>query len=104
MNTVARMRGRAGWGSALLVAVLFSAHSVVAQQAQPGERQAVPQRPLMLQPPAPDFGSSPAPNPRPAPATQKDSECAPAWPCRLRLFGVIDKTGGVGLKGPVLNW
>jgi hypothetical protein len=30
--------------------------------------------------------------------------CAPAWPCRLRLFGVIDKNGGVGLEGTALTW
>ncbi len=30
--------------------------------------------------------------------------CMPAWPCRLQLFGVIDKNGGVGLKGAVLTW
>jgi hypothetical protein len=96
-------QGKGGWRLALLVAALFAAHSAVAQQAAPGERQAVPQRPLILQPPAPDF-SSPGPNPRPASAARKDGECAPAWPCRLRLFGVIDKTGGVGLKAPVLSW
>jgi hypothetical protein len=88
----------------LLAAALFFAHSAVAQQAAPGEHPAVPQRPLMLQPPTLDFGSSLEPNPRPAPTAQKDGECAPAWPCQLRLFGVIDKTGGVGLKGPVLSW
>ncbi len=30
--------------------------------------------------------------------------CAPAWPCRLRLFGVIDKNGGVGVEGTALTW
>ena len=30
--------------------------------------------------------------------------CAPVWPCRLRLFGVIDKNGGVGLEGTALTW
>ena len=30
--------------------------------------------------------------------------CMPAWPCRLQLFGVIDKNGGVGLKGTALTW
>jgi hypothetical protein len=36
-----------------------------------------------------------------------NESCAPAWPCRLRLFGtlgVIDKYGGVGLKGTALFW
>jgi hypothetical protein len=90
--------------AALLVLTLFSAHPAAAQQAPPGDRQAVRQKPLILQPPAPDFTSLPMLNQRPASGVQKDSECAPVWPCRLRLFGVIDKTGGVGLKGLVFTW
>jgi hypothetical protein len=34
----------------------------------------------------------------------RDAGCAPAWPCRLRLFGVIEKYGGVGLKATALTW
>ena len=90
--------------AALLVAALFCAGSASAQQAVPGDRQAVPQQLLKLQPPAPDFAASPARSPGVARGAGEKSECAPAWPCRLRLFGVIDKTGGVGLKGPVLSW
>ncbi|MGH7045306.1 MAG: hypothetical protein ACREE2_02810 [Stellaceae bacterium] len=48
------------------------------------------------------------PNNDPGLATAPDragrDDCEPTWPCRLRLFGVIQKNGGVGLKGTALTW
>jgi hypothetical protein len=90
-------------GAALLAGALLFAQPATAQQAVLSDRQAA-QRPLMLQAPALDFRSAPAISPRSTVGPRQESECAPAWPCRLRLFGVIDRTGGVGLKGPVLTW
>ena len=99
-----RGEGRSAAVAALMVAAFVFLHPAVAQQTAAAAHPAVGRPPLILQPPAPDFAPAPAPNPRLAPNVSQQSECAPAWPCRLRLFGVIDKTGGVGLKGPVLNW
>ncbi|MGA8759997.1 MAG: hypothetical protein WB611_27500 [Stellaceae bacterium] len=97
-------------GAALLSAVLFSAAPAVAQQPASGGNQTAPPGRLLLQLPRSALGASPPANLRlanPKPAV----DCAPAWPCRLRLFGVIGKnsgagnnSGGVGLKGPALTW
>ena len=71
--------------------------------AQPGRTQ--PTRPLRLQVPPVDFRTPPDNNPGLATAPDRGSEgCVPEWPCRLRLFGIIERNGGVGLKGTALNW
>jgi hypothetical protein len=57
-----------------------------------------------LQPPPADFAVPPAANPRLPAEPDRKNGCAPAWPCRLRLFGIIEKNGGVGLKGTALTW
>jgi hypothetical protein len=59
---------------------------------------------LELQPPAADFAAPPANQPRLSARPDPNANCAPAWPCRLRLFGIIEKNGGVGLKGTALTW
>ena len=33
-----------------------------------------------------------------------DRSCAPAWTCRVQLFGAIQKYGAVGLKGTAFTW
>jgi hypothetical protein len=106
--------GRRGRGLALLgaVALLMAgplgaallARPAAAQQAAPGAGRAAAPHPLNLQPP-------PAPDPRPAagaprlaPGSPEAQDCVPAWPCRFRLFGEIEKYGGVGLKATALTW
>jgi hypothetical protein len=61
--------------------------------------------PLALPPPA-DLARPPGDDPWVAvePDKAAGEGCAPAWPCRLQLFGVIQKNGGVGLKGVALTW
>jgi hypothetical protein len=64
---------------------------------------------LRLQPPPVDLTTPPDNDPQrlATPDRAAPDDCAPAWPCRLRLFGTlgaIDKYGGVGLKGPALTW
>jgi hypothetical protein len=89
---------------AALVAVAASVLPAAAQQAAPGS-PAVP-RLLNLQPPPADI----VPPPNRAVGTTGDrdraagEDCAPAWPCRLQLFGIIQRNGGVGLKGSALTW
>jgi hypothetical protein len=63
------------------------------------------QWPLVLPSPA-DIARPPSADPWVAvdPDRAGGGGCAPAWPCRLQLFGVIQKNGGVGLKGVVLTW
>jgi hypothetical protein len=60
-------------------------------------------RPLVLQPPPADLGAPPPGSPLLALPRSAD-DCAPAWPCRMRLFGFTGKYGGVGLKAPALTW
>jgi hypothetical protein len=77
-----------------------------AQQAMPASRAVAGQRPLILQSPPADIAVPPDYDPRPAAdrfGGMRDG-CDPPWPCRLRLFGVIDRNGGVGLKGTALTW
>jgi hypothetical protein len=84
-------------GAALL------AQPAAAQQAAPGAGRAAAPHPLNLQPPAPD--PPPAVGaPRLVPGSPEAQDCVPAWPCRLRLFGEIEKYGGVGLKATALTW
>jgi hypothetical protein len=77
-----------------------------AQQAMPASGAAAAQRPLILQSPPADLAPPPSFDPQLGAdrfgATHDG--CNPAWACRLRLFGVIDKNGGVGLKGTALTW
>jgi len=88
-----------------LAAVLLAAGALPAeaQQAAPASGSL---RPLNLQPPPPDIGIPPS---REAGVSADRDQgqretCAPAWPCRLQLFGVIQRNGGVGLKGTALSW
>ena len=89
--------------AALLGAIPFAAAPASAQQpSSGGSRTVAPQR-LILQPPPADLAA-------PAPATPRlarpnsAADCAPAWPCQMRLFGFTGKYGGVGLKAPALTW
>ena len=67
--------------------------------------RAQPTRPLRLQVPPVDLRTPPDHNPGLGTAPDHRSEgCMPQWPCRLRLFGVIERNGGVGLKGTALSW
>jgi hypothetical protein len=89
-------------------AVVVAAASVcavpaTAQQSAPGGARPAG-RQLVLQPPPADFGSPPISDPRLTAGPEPKGDCAPAWRCRLRLFGVIGKNGGVGLKGAALTW
>jgi len=76
----------------------------------PPSARAQPTRPLRLQLPPVDLTTPPDNDPQRlanGPDRFRDENCAPAWPCRLRLFGtlgVIDKYGGIGLKGTALTW
>jgi hypothetical protein len=63
-----------------------------------------PQQRLMLQRPPGDVGSPPSFDPRLATTPEPNGDCAPPWRCRLQLFGIIEKNGGVGLKGTALTW
>jgi hypothetical protein len=77
-----------------------------AQQATPASRAVAAQRPLILQSPLADIAAPFSYDPRLSAdrfGGTRDG-CDPAWPCRLQLFGVIDRTGGVGLKGTALTW
>ena len=77
-----------------------------AQQAVPASGAAAAQTPLILQSPPVVFATPPGYDPRLSAdrfGGTRDG-CDPAWPCGLRLFGVIDKNGGVGLKGTALTW
>ena len=88
----------------MLVAVLTVAVAPAgAQQATPGATLVLHQPWLVLLPPPADIGAVPVFG-RPPDQPGQAAGCAPAWPCRLRLFGVIEKSGGIGLKAPVLTW
>ena len=54
-------------------------------------------------PPA-NLGTLPATSPRLQARPDQNRGCVPKWSCRLQLFGVIQKNGGVGLKGTALAW
>jgi hypothetical protein len=62
------------------------------------------QTPLVLQLPPANLGTLPATSPRLQARPDQNRGCAPQWPCRLQLFGIIQKNGGVGLKGTALTW
>ena len=88
----------------MLVAVLSVAvEPVGAQQATAAATPVLHQQRLVLQPPPADIGAVPVFG-RPPDQPGQAAGCAPAWPCRLRLFGVIEKSGGIGLKAPILTW
>jgi hypothetical protein len=88
--------------AAALAVVALAAAPTAAQQSASGSSAPMLHRPLDLQPPAADLIPPPA-GPRLA-APGQNAGCAPAWPCRLRLFGFTGKYGGVGLKAPALTW
>jgi hypothetical protein len=46
----------------------------------------------------------PVREPQSAAKAERDPGCAPAWTCRVQLFGAIQKYGGVGLKGTPFTW
>ena len=77
-----------------------------AQQATPTLSAAVGQRPLILQSPPADIAAPSGYNPRLGADRLSGTHdgCEPGWPCRLQLFGVIDRNGGGGLKGTALTW
>src|SRR5271169_213423 len=77
-----------------------------AQQATSAPGAAAVQWPLMLQSPPADIAARPGYEPLLAaePSSGTRDGCDPAWPCRLQLFGVIEKNGGIGLKGTALTW
>jgi hypothetical protein len=87
-----------------LAAAAAWAAPAAAQQAGSDSPPAL--RLLNLRPPAPDIAIAADRDARlSADPDQGGVEgCEPAWPCRLQLFGVIDKNGGVGLKGTALTW
>jgi hypothetical protein len=93
--------GAARTAAALLAVGLALPGPAAAQEAKLGGVASAPPGRLILQLPV-EVGVLPV-DPRPR-RPEKDSECAPAWPCRLRLFGVIEKDGGIGLKGTALTW
>jgi hypothetical protein len=94
-------------GGAAAVAALVAAAWAAPAAAQQGVSgsPAVP-RPLNLQLPPTDIGQPP--NRDGGLSADRDQAygegCAPAWPCRLRLFGVIPRNGGIGLKTNALTW
>jgi hypothetical protein len=91
---------------AAAVTVAACALPARAQQAVPTSIGTAGKQPLMLQPPPADIAAPSGYDPRLASdrfGGTRDG-CDPAWPCRLQLFGVIDRNGGVGLKGTALTW
>jgi hypothetical protein len=89
--------------TAVLAALTVSADPAVAQRLESGGDPAVRSPTLKLQPPPANLPAPPAAAPRLAAPGQDDS-CAPAWSCRLQLFGYTGRYGGVGLKGTALTW
>ena len=98
---------RKAW-PAIAAALIVGAYGLPAQaqRATPASGAAAAQRPLMLQSPPADIAMPPGYDSRLAVDRSGGAGdgCDPAWPCRLRLFGVIEKNGGVGLKGAALTW
>jgi len=43
-------------------------------------------------------------DPQSAAQAEREQRCAPAWTCRVQLFGTIQKYGGVGLRGTPFTW
>jgi hypothetical protein len=89
--------------AAALAAAAAGAPTAGAQQPPAGQDSPISRRPLILHAPA-ELDPAPAALRPPAVKPPPDRDCAPAWPCRLQLFGGISKYGGVGLKGPALSW
>jgi hypothetical protein len=98
-------RARATAAAALLAAV-WALPTQAQQATKLGDPPAAALRQLML--PSPPTGPvvPPFDNPRlaPDPDQARRAGCMPDWPCRLQLFGVIERNGGVGLKGTALTW
>jgi hypothetical protein len=89
---------------------LAAAISLALVVCAPPAARAQPDQQLRLQLPPIDLTTPPDNDPQRflnGPDHFGNENCAPAWPCRLRLFGtlgVVDKYGGVGLKGTALFW
>ena len=97
---------RRSW-TAAAAALIAAGYGLPAEAGQglPASGAPAAQWPLVLPSPA---GIARPPGADPWVAVDPDKAggggCAPAWPCRLQLFGVIQKNGGVGLKGVALTW
>jgi hypothetical protein len=90
--------------AALLAALVVSSEPAMAQHPGSGGSPAVRSPTLNLQLRSADLAAPPSDKRRLA-APGQDETCAPAWPCRLQLFGYTGKYGGgVGLKGTALTW
>jgi hypothetical protein len=93
-----------------LIATAWADPAVTQQVASPSQPWHAPrnsrgvQTPLVLQLPPANFGTLSATSPRLQARPDQNTGCAPQWPCRLQLFGIIQKNGGVGLKGIALTW
>jgi len=87
-------------GAALVAAVLFALPAVAQQPAPSGSR------PLSLTLPSylPETGEPVIGDPQFAAKGERAQSCAPAWTCRVQLFGTIQRNGGVGLKGTAFTW
>jgi len=87
-------------GAALVAAVLFGLPAAAQQAAPSGSR------PLSLTlPPFPaETGEPVMGDGQFAPRGEREQNCAPAWTCRMQLFGTIQRNGGVGLKGTAFTW
>ena len=94
------MRSLATAAAATLFAAAVGALPSTAQQAPPsggaGLSFALPQYAVP--------NGEPVRDPQSAAKAERDPSCAPAWTCRVQLFGTIQKNGGVGLKGTPFTW
>lgn len=86
----------------VLAAAIAAAGPADAQQRPPSGGASAGR--FDLRPPPADFGAPPRAGPRLGPAPEPAAGCAPEWACRLKLFGEIEKYGGVGLKTTALTW
>jgi hypothetical protein len=93
-----------------LIATVWADPAVTQQVASPSQSWNAPrnsrevQTPLVLQLPPANLGTLPATIPRFQTRPDQNTNCAPQWPCRLQLFGIIQKNGGIGLKRTALTW
>ena len=87
-------------GAALVAAVLFGLPVAAQQPASSASR------PLSLTLPSypPETGKPIIGDTQFAPKAEHEQNCAPAWTCRVQLFGTIQRNGGVGLKGTAFTW
>ncbi len=93
-----------------LIATAWADPAATQQVASPPQPWNAPrnsrgvQTPLVLQLPPANLGTLPATSPKLQARPDQNRGCARQWPCRLQLFGIIQKNGGVGLKGTALTW